>query len=185
MRGRAVRAGGVTSPSALSRAAWRVPIDRSRRDGAFWPGSRGFQGLSCRTVRQGTGGGKLAPRALGDVSIGPMHCFGVLWPKRSKGSEEGREREKERKRALYTETPRESFPSLVNSRVTASGPPLCYIGDRVEPFAHSILEDPGWIPRIPTLLEKRFPSRALMDPYGSLWLQERQSPCITVHPALS
>ena len=165
------RAISGSRPSGLSRAAWRVPIDRSRRDGAFWPESRGFRGLFCRTVRQGWW--KLAPRALGDVWIVVIRYSGVPgryggirtgmaqgWRRERRGAgedqgrgggrgegeedpsggrEEGKRREGEgrqeargagsrrregRKRALYTKTPREFLPSLVNSRVTASRPPL-------------------------------------------------------------
>ena len=65
----------VPRPFAPSRAAWRVPIDRSRRDGAFWPDRRGFRGLFCRTVQQGWG--KLAPRPLGDVSIVVIRYSGL------------------------------------------------------------------------------------------------------------
>ena len=109
----------VPGPFAPSRAAWRVPIDRSRRDGAFWPDRRGFQGLLCATVQQGWG--KLAPRALGDVWMGVMR---FPW---SAAEKKGREARAGHERALYIQTPREGPlpPQLVNSRVTASRPPLC------------------------------------------------------------
>ena len=129
MRGRAERAGGVTSPSAPSRAAWRVPIDRSRRDGAIWPGHRACFGLFCPTVRQGWW--KLAPRALGDVCFGVIRYSGSPGGKgRGEGNREARgagsRRREGRKRATIHKDSSGVIPPLVNSRVTASRPSLCY-----------------------------------------------------------